>query len=408
LALHHAGIPLALFVLLQDYRFVLADAFIRLIANGLLAALIGSALVSALAGRDPTVQIVLACLALVTFALGRRGLQSWLSRIVFRQPAAKDVEASMARIGALRGPNAASEAAVEIGRLLKASFTEVAGAEAGLGAAAVLVRDLPGAEGLLRRGAAAAVSVRFGPSGTRALLLGERLGGRPYLSEDLGLLTRLGGALSDQLERLRTLEAERLATLAELRALQAQIHPHFLFNALNTVYGTIPREAAAARKTVLDLSDMFRYFLRTDEPFVPLREEVRIVEAYLAIEGQRLGGKLRTELSIDESLLEEPVPPLSIEPLVENAVKHGVGSRTEGGTVRLEIARREGSLAVTVFDTGQGFAAKGVANGAGVGLANVARRLRLCYGQGAGLQIASSAEGSSVSVSIPLSAVLVR
>ncbi len=97
-------------------------------------------------------------------------------------------------------------------------------------------------------------------------------GGRRYLSEDLQALGRAAGQMVEQVEQYRESEMRRLVAQAELRALQSQIHPHFLFNALNTLYGIIPREAKGARETVLNLADIFRYFLETRKRFCPSKK----------------------------------------------------------------------------------------------------------------------------------------
>ena len=201
-------------------------------------------------------------------------------------------------------------------------------------------------------------------------------------------------------ERLRQAEIERLVSQAELRALQSQIHPHFLFNAFNALYGIIPKEARGARETVLNLADLFRYFLRQNQTFVTISEELAIVRAYLQIEGLRLGNKLAAEIDIDPGLEGARIPLLSIEPLVENAVKHGVAPLAAGGRVRLAVGREGDGLRVEVSDTGRGF--QETVGGAGVGLENVRQRLRLCYGPDAELRIDSGASGSTVSFRIPL------
>ena len=132
--------------------------------------------------------------------------------------------------------------------------------------------------------------------GAHHLLLGRRTGGRRYLSEDLQALARAAAQIVEQIEQYRESEMRRLVAQAELRALQSQIHPHFLFNALNTLYGIIPREAKGARETVLNLADIFRYFLETEKSFLPLEEELHIIKAYLEVERLRLGDKLRIEI----------------------------------------------------------------------------------------------------------------
>jgi two-component system sensor histidine kinase LytS len=253
---------------------------------------------------------------------------------------------------------------------------------------------------LQRLGVRVVVPIRLSQGDTHYAYLGERRGGQPYLSEDLEVLARMAACVAEQVEHVREAEIQRLVSQAELRALQSQMHPHFLFNALNTLYGVIPREASGARRMLLNLADIFRYFLQSDKTFVPLEEEIQIVEAYLSIEGLRLGEKLKTEIFVDRDARREPIPVLSIQPLVENAVKHGVAARPEGGWVRVEVKREERGLRVSVTDTGPGFdhaARNGSREGTGVALDNVRRRLHLCYGPGAELSIESSSEGSRVS-----------
>jgi LytS/YehU family sensor histidine kinase len=257
---------------------------------------------------------------------------------------------------------------------------------------------------LEEKGAEVVVPLRIPSSGAHHVLLGRRSGGRRYLSEDLQALGRAAGQIVEQVEQYRESEMRRLVAQAELRALQSQIHPHFLFNALNTLYGIIPREAKGARDTVLNLADIFRYFLESEKSFLPLEEEVHIVKAYLEVERLRLGQKLRVEIDVEPEAMLAPIPILSIQPLIENAVKHGISPQAGGGLVRLE-ARFDagGSLRVTVRDTGPGFP-NPAGSKSGVGLENVSRRLQLCYGPAAHLEIHSDARGSMVSFAIPASA----
>jgi two-component system, LytTR family, sensor kinase len=197
------------------------------------------------------------------------------------------------------------------------------------------------------------------------------------------VLMRLGAAVVEHVEQLRDIQMQGLVSQAELKALQAQINPHFLFNSLNTLYGTIDRSNAEARRLVLNLADVFRYLLRSDRTLVEIEEELRIVRAYLEIEQLRLGPKLRTEINVDEAALRAGIPLLSVQPLVENAVKHGVAPRTGTGFVRLDITARLDMLTVTVSNSGECDAsalASARADG-GIGLANVRRRLELCYGK---------------------------
>jgi hypothetical protein len=390
LLVHHAGMPLALFVLLQDHRFVLLDAFLRFLANFFLAALFtagawAAGLISFEESAPGRAALVAAgvCGLLIAFAYWRSVLQRALTRMVFRRAGLGALAADL-RKAACRDEDEYLEHAA--GRIA-----------AWFGADAFrLVREAAGAIPGLE------AAVQLTPA--RWLALGRRAGGLRYLSEDLEALSALAAAVRGRIEVFREGEHRRLLAQADLRALQAQIHPHFLFNALNTLYGVIPKEAQAARRTVLNLADIFRYFLRSETALIPLEQELKIVRAYLEIEAVRLGERLRTEIEIDPEAMNCPIPVLSLEPLVENAVKHGVSRRPEGGSVRVSARRSGGRLEVAVADDGAGFphgAERGEGAGVGVGIDNVRRRLKLCYGDKASFDIRSSPGGATVRFEVP-------
>ncbi len=419
LAFHHAAIPLALLVLLQDYRFVLLDAFLRFLANVLLAGLFVSGVAAAWRfhllpnGSAPFDQALLlagACLLLIAFAMLRGRVQSLLTRLVFRRP---DIDALLQSLKTPVRPRLvdAQEAgereyvAAAAGRLgefmgARATVTEDSAFEDRELLRPALVSEFSSHRSELEsQGVEAVIPLHLASRGAYFILLGRRTGGRRYLSEDLLALGRAASAVVEQIEQFRESEMRRLAAQAELRALQAQIHPHFLFNALNALYGIIPREATGARETVLNLADIFRYFLETRRSFLPLEEELRIVRAYLQVERLRLGEKLRIEINVAPDVLSLPIPILSIQPLVENAVKHGIAPKTGGGVVTIEACLDPpGTLSVTVRDTGAGFAKN---ESGGVGLENVTRRLELYYGSESRLRIHSGPEGCQVSFAIP-------
>jgi two-component system, LytTR family, sensor kinase len=416
LAFHHAAIPLALLVLMQDYRFVLLDAFLRFLANVLLAALFTFGAVEAwrldpfARPLTPFLQALLLvgmCLYLVLFAVLRGKLQSVLTRMVFRRP---DRDALIDHLKTpVRDEHAyLAAAARQLGRFMgaEASIVEDTSLVDLDLRRPVLVSELASTFSkqrtlLEQRGIEAIVPVRIPSGGGQHVLLGRRIGGRRYLSEDLQALGRAAGQIVEQVEQYRESEMRRLVAQAELRALQSQIHPHFLFNALNTLYGIIPREAKGARDTVLNLADIFRYFLETSKTFLPLQEELHIVKAYLEVERLRLGDKLRVEIDVEPEAMLAPIPILSIQPLIENAVKHAIAPKPLGGLVRLEARfNSSGALRVSVRDTGAGFVDQHESK-SGVGLENVTRRLQLCYGADARLQIVSDSNGSAVSFEIP-------
>jgi two-component system LytT family sensor kinase len=418
LAFHHAAIPLALLVLMQDYRFVLLDAFLRFLANVFLAALftVGVAQAWRLGWLSQTstpfhqaLLLAGACLLLIVFAMLRGWVQRLLTRLVFRRPDQEPLLHNL-KLPVRDEAEYLLKAAAELGRFMGADASVVDDLK---------LRDLdlrrPILVGQLTRaraeledqGIEVIVPLRFASGDARHVLLGRRSGGRRYLSEDLLALGRAAALIVEQIEQFRESEMRRLVSQAELRALQSQIHPHFLFNALNTLYGIIPRQAKGARDTVLNLADILRYFLETGKTFLPLEQELHIIKAYLAVETLRLGEKLRVEIEVDPEALRIPIPILSIEPLIENAVKHAIAPKVEGGTVRLRANLDGTALHVTVSDTGTGFRPNGGAK-SGVGLENVTRRLQLCYGEESQIKIQSDASGSSVSFSIPVNVNVAR
>ena len=217
----------------------------------------------------------------------------------------------------------------------------------------------------------------------------------------------LGQLLSHQIELSRAHAMQQLVTQAELRALHAQINPHFLFNALSTIAAMCRRDPDQARDLLLMLSQYLRSSIRTWNDLVTLGEELAIVEAYLAIEKARFGERLRVELQIESDLMDLKVPILSVQPLVENSVRHGIMPRLRGGTITV-TGRREGDwLLLTVSDDGVGMdlGARQSEQGNGVGMANVRNRLRHLYGAGDLMEVASSPEtGTTVRLRLPLQA----
>jgi two-component system LytT family sensor kinase len=177
---------------------------------------------------------------------------------------------------------------------------------------------------------------------------------------------------------------------------------------LNTLYGIIPREASGARQTVLNLSDIFRYFLQSERTFIRLADELELVKSYLEIELLRLGPRLEIDIDVDEAALSVQIPVLSIQPLVENAIKHGLAPKAGRGLLSITAKVDRAEVLVAVQDTGMGVSSGTPLldrSGAGVGLSNVQRRLQLCFGDRAKLLMDSGPFGTRVQFSIPLSAV---
>jgi two-component system LytT family sensor kinase len=416
-ALHHAGIPLALFVLLQDYRFLLLDAFIRFLLNGILAAF--AVWISFLAetklklfahaSRDPFHAGLLftgACLVLIVFAHLRVRAQRFLTHAVFLRPSPEKTASKLREIASeVHSESDYLPAAAKlIAEFLSARRFEMAvetSNSLSVPEKAVAVPD-SARNRRVQNWVQAMAPLRFSRGDANVLLLGSRRGGRRYLSEDLEMLERLTTIVSEQIERIRSSEMQALVSQAELRALQAQINPHFFFNALNTLYGVISRDNSAARQLVLNLSGLFRYSFAVNSGLSSLAEEIRIVRAYLEIEELRLGSKLRAQFDIDESVLSSEVPVLSIQPLVENAVKHGVACRQGDGFVRLSIRKHADSVMVAVSNSGAFDDSAKDSGGHGVGMANVRRRLALRYGKTGDLEISTDNEVTTVRFLLPV------
>lgn len=171
-------------------------------------------------------------------------------------------------------------------------------------------------------------------------------------------------------------EADRqreLATLASQAALRAKLAPHFIFNTLNTLHAQIEVDPKGAQATTERLAALFRTVIEaSDCPTIPLRRELDFMEAYLGIEQARLGDRLRVIVEVPEEFESAEVPPLSLQVLVENAIKHGVVPLERGGEVRIGVGRRDGALHLWVEDPGPGFS---VHKGTGTALETLRQRL---------------------------------
>lgn len=205
----------------------------------------------------------------------------------------------------------------------------------------------------------------------------------------------------------------QLVTKAELDALHAQINPHFLFNTLNTIITYSRTHPETARRLLIRLASFFRQALKRRGHFNTLREEIEYVNTYLILEKARFREKLRIKRDIDQSLLDCQVPVLTLQPLVENAIKHGIQPKMGAGTVQITAKLFNGELLFIISDDGVGIDKEMMpkiflpwfGSGNGVGLSNVHERLKSLFGEDFGLRIVSEAgKGTSVFVKVPLQA----
>jgi two-component system sensor histidine kinase AlgZ len=199
----------------------------------------------------------------------------------------------------------------------------------------------------------------------------------------------------------RALESQVTAREAELKALRSQLNPHFLFNSLNSIMSLVGRSPEEARRMCQGLGDFLRRTLNLGaRERVSLEEELDLVRHYLEIEAVRFGSRLTYDLDVPADLKAIPVPPLLLQPLIENAVKHGVASRLDGGRIRL-IARREGdNLHVAVVNPLDDEAAP--AGGEGMGLDNVRRRLKVSAAGRGTLEVRRRADEFEAHLVLPL------
>lgn len=198
--------------------------------------------------------------------------------------------------------------------------------------------------------------------------------------------------------------ARELATLARLEALRSQINPHFLFNSLNSIAQLITTDPERAEECVQRLAEIFRYLLRSENrSFVTLSDELDIVDAYLDIERARFGEKLNVDYLVDDHVRNRFVPTLILQPLIENAVRHGVSQKVGGGRVTIEAGLEGEELQVVVRDTGVGMdAAVASRSKSGVGLRNVRNRLVQLFGDEYAPEIESEpGSGTSIRLRVP-------
>jgi signal transduction histidine kinase len=257
--------------------------------------------------------------------------------------------------------------------------------------------------------------------GAGTIRLGRRSSQVPYFSQDVILLESLAEVFAYLLENVRLQERKQQqeqrekelslhASRSELKALRAQINPHFLFNALNAIAGLIPKDPARADRAVEQLAEVFRYTLRRSESeWASLKEEMEAVKAYLDLEQARFGTRLQYRCAIDPRVQEVRIPALVVQTLVENAVKHGVAAIRGPGRIDVDAVFDSGSVEIRVADNGPGFRSgpetpsEGPGDASGFGLRNIRERLQGHFGERASLEITrqEGRRGAVVRVRIP-------
>ncbi len=221
----------------------------------------------------------------------------------------------------------------------------------------------------------------------------------------------IGQLLSMQTELAELDRQSQLLTKARLDALHAQINPHFFFNTINTIILYSRTNPEKSRQLLIHLADLFRQTLRRRGHYITLGEELECIETYLTLEKARFEDSLKITQEIDDSLLGIKIPFLSLQPIVENAVKHGITPKVGGGTIKISAVMKDKHLVMMVADDGVGIPEEkihlvlqtGYGSGSGVGLSNVHDRLISLYGPNYGVRICSSSDqGTTIQLRIPI------
>lgn len=227
-----------------------------------------------------------------------------------------------------------------------------------------------------------------------------------YTAMVLGFNSALQGRRA-QAAAVAAAQAEAGRVRAELAAITGKLNPHFFFNTLNSIHFLVQQDARSAEESLLGFARMMRYLLdsrRGAAERVPLQDELDFVRDYLALESLRLGDRLKVKWDLDDEALDDTIPPLSLQPLVENSILHGISPRVEGGTVRIQARRQGDTLALRVSDDGAGchWPPTQAAARSGIGLQALKRRFEVDYGGQARMAVRSSpGTGFHVEILIP-------
>jgi len=464
---HHASLPLALAILYEDYRFAFADIFLkRALALLTLVAVafslylgVASPLLASHGWSDSRSVGLLVGLWVFTALLYpglRRGATWFVDGVVLRRANYGKLRTDVAQI--LTQHEVPSDILRAVCSILAPALSaqEITWSELGsrdyadleFSGVAVENNSLEMRAGEVRVGRLLSqyepfaeslsddyVTLLEGSGSKGALVLvptaeppyyqfniGQLAGGRRLLSDDIAMLSSVAVSVARRIDALRVTherceqnlreqEINKLATEAQLRALRAQVNPHFLFNALTTIGYLVQTAPDRALETLMKLTSLLRAVLRTEGEFATLGEELKLIGSYLDIEGARFEERLGVTIDVPEELLSKRLPSLLVQPLVENAIKHGISPSRFGGQVSI-CARVEQSIAeqnpdvlsISVIDTGIGASEIEMARGRkrGVGLNNIEERLRFYGGTSASLRIRSTpGAGTVVELRIP-------
>ncbi len=413
LGAHQSSLPLALAILLQDYRFAFADLFLKRALSLLLLASLAFGLYVFVAAplvavhethekNDAQAAGVILALWIATALIYPQihRFAVWLvDKIILRRANYDAVQKEIAR--AVENQTDAKAVLDAVCERLKTALTAEGAAWKEILQSNI---SLPEVNFTARR---AEIFVPTNESPFYEICLDDFSGGRNLLSGEIETLEAVALLTARRIDNLRVSgeryeqeisarEISKLATEAQLSALRAQINPHFLFNALTTIGYLINAAPDKAFETLMKLTSLLRAILKSTGEFSTLGEEIKIIESYLEIEKARFEERLQIKIEAPEELKNVRVPSLILQPLVENAVKHGVSKSKTGGEVfiraRMEMTNGASFLELTVSDTGAGFDEKNLTEG--IGLSNVEARLKTYFGAAANLSLAKPPIGA--------------
>jgi two-component system LytT family sensor kinase len=356
-----------------------------------------------------TVATILWCVPLLVFPLGNRAIARAADRWLLRRPDYKTLSQKVLR---------------EIERVFDETQLSAYVAHAiqnALGSAEVRIIAIDETSALSsssETGHELRFPIRINSMITHLLHVSPGAYSRKLLSDEITFLETLANHVGRKLQalqfeherntqQLREARLLQLVTETELKALRAQVNPHFLFNTLNTILDLISDEPKKAEEMTERLAVVFRYLLdRSDLDLVSVSEEFDFLRTYLEIEETRFGERLTVQVSLDPSIADEPVPPLILQPLVENAIKHGLWPKPTGGTLYIGALNDDDKVRLIVRDDGVGWPEHSRRSNAGspggIGFKNVVERLQLLYGTQARLAVSRFAgQGTQITITIP-------
>lgn len=422
LVAHQSSLPLALAILLQDYRFAFADLFLKRALSLILLALTAFGLYIFVAApllhyhethdRNDAQAIALILTLWIATALVYPALHKfavWLvDKIILRRANYEELRTTLAQT--IEKQNAAEKVLDEVCQKLARALTAESG---NWKASEESETNLPQVVFTARE---TEIFIPVTEPPFYVVNLKNFAGGRHLLSDEIEMLEAVALLTARKIDALRVTderhtqelrerEFSRLAAEAQLSALRAQINPHFLFNALTTIGYLIQSAPEKALQTLMQLTALLRGVLRSTGEFSTLDDELKIIESYLEIEKARFEERLKVKIDVSPELRRLKIPSLVLQPLVENAVKHGISKTKRGGEVCITAQIDGQNLILEVRDTGAGVSVENLAENRnrGVGLSNVEQRLQSHFGKEARLEIKSELEsGTTSSIFLPL------